>query len=87
LSLEAFSEERKYFAKILLNNFGGFCRAAVQMPKDFNPTLGKYDKISLQLVDRNGQQIDNVDCDYDIVLQITEVIDGSVNTFAVQQGY
>jgi hypothetical protein len=87
LSLEAFSEERKYFAKILLNNFGGFCRAAVQMPKDFNPTLGKYDKISLQLVDRNGQQIDNVDCDYDIVLQITEVIDGGVNAFAVPQGY
>ena len=86
-TLETFSEERKYFAKILLNNFGGFCRAAVQMPKDFNPTLGKYDKISLQLVDRNGLPIDNVDCDYDIVLQITEVMDGSVNAFAVAQGY
>jgi hypothetical protein len=80
-------QENKYFAKILLNNFGGFCRAAVQMPKDFNPTLGKYDVLSMQLVDRNGVQISNVDCDYDIVLQISEVVDGTANSYTLPVGY
>jgi hypothetical protein len=87
LTRDTFAEERKYFAKILLNNFGGFCRAAVQMPKDFNPYLGKYELLSLQLVDRNGVQISNVDCEYDIVMQITEVVDGAVNSYTVPMGY
>ncbi len=87
LTRDTFAEERKYFAKILLNNFGGFCRAAVQMPKDFSPLLGKYELLSLQLVDRNGVQISNVDCEYDIVMQITEVVDGTVNTYTVPMGY
>jgi hypothetical protein len=86
LTHDTFAESNKYFAKILLNNFGGFCRAAVQMPKDFTPVLGKYDTLSLQLVDRNGNQIDNTDCDYDIVMEITEIVDGSRNKFAVPQG-
>jgi hypothetical protein len=87
LTHDTFAEERKYFAKILLNNFGGFCRAAVQMPKDFSPTLGKYELLSLQLVDRNGIQISNVDCEYDLVLQITEVVDGGAATYTQPLGY
>lgn len=87
LTHDTFGEERKYFAKILLNNFGGFCRAAVQMPKDFSPTLGKYELLSLQLVDRNGVQISNVDCDYDLVLQITEVVDGGAAAYVQPLGY
>ncbi len=87
LTHDTFAEERKYFAKILLNNFGGFCRAAVQMPKDFAPTLGKYELLSLQLVDRNGVQISNVDCEYDLVLQITEVVDGGAASYVQPLGY
>jgi hypothetical protein len=87
LSRDTFAEERKYFAKILLNNFGGFCRAAVQMPKDFAPTLGKYEMLSLQLVDRHGVQISNTDCDYDLVLQITEVVDGGAASYVQPLGY
>jgi hypothetical protein len=87
LSRETFAEDKKYFAKILLNNFGGFCRAAVQMPKDFAPTLGKYETLSMQLVDRNGVQLVNDDCEYDIVLQINEVVDGTVGTYTTPLGY
>jgi hypothetical protein len=87
LTRDTFAEDQKYFAKILLNNFGGFCRAAVQMPKDFNPVLGKYDTISMQLVDRNGVQIANDDCEYDIVLEISEVVDAARDKFAVAQGW
>jgi hypothetical protein len=66
-------QDDKYFAKILLNNFGGICRSAVVLPKEFNPVLGKYETISCQLVDKNGQQINNVDCEYNFVLNITEI--------------
>jgi hypothetical protein len=80
-------QDDKYFAKILLNNFGSFCRAAVQMPKRFNPVLGKYDTISVQLVDRNGVQITNNDCEFDFVLEVAEVVDASRDKFAVPQGW
>jgi hypothetical protein len=66
-------EDDKYFSKILLNGFGGFCRTAVQLPKQFNPILGKYETVSCQLVDRLGNQIVNTDCEYDFVLEITEI--------------
>jgi hypothetical protein len=32
-------------------------------------------------------QISNVDCEYDIVMQITEVVDGAVNSYTVPMGY
>lgn len=67
------SQDTRYFSKILLNNFGGFCRAAVQLPKLFNPVLGKYETVSCQLVDQFGVQINNEDCDYDFVLEVTEI--------------
>lgn len=70
------AQDGKYFSKIILNSFGGFCRTAVQMPKQFNPVLGKYDTISCQLVDKNGQQISNADCEYDFVLEVTELTNG-----------
>ena len=70
---ESRGQDAKYFSKILLNNFGSFCRAAVQMPKQFQPVLGKYEKITCELVDANGNAIDNPDCNYDFVLEITEI--------------
>jgi hypothetical protein len=72
-SREAQSQDTKYFSKILLNNFGSFSRAAVQLPKIFNPVLGKYDVVSCQLVDQFGVQLSNADCDYDFVLEVTEI--------------
>jgi hypothetical protein len=66
-------QDDKYFAKILLNNFGGISRSAVVLPKEFNPVLGKYETISCTLVDKNGQQISNIDCEYNFVLNITEI--------------
>jgi hypothetical protein len=72
-SREAQSQDTRYFSKILLNNFGGFSRAAVQLPKIFNPVLGKYDTVRCQLVDQFGVQLSNADCDYDFVLEVTEI--------------
>jgi hypothetical protein len=66
----------KYFSKIILNDFASYCRTAIQAPKNFNPALGKFDKLSCQLIDRNGNQISNVDCEYDFVLEVTEILSG-----------
>jgi hypothetical protein len=67
------AEESKYFSKIILNDFASYCRSAVQLPKQFNPVLGKLDTISFQLLDKNGVQIDNADCEFDVVLEVTEI--------------
>jgi len=75
------AEDQKYFSKIILNDFATYCRTAIQRPVDFMPILGQLNTISCQLVDRTGNQINNVDCEYDLVLEITELesrpVDGS----------
>ena len=63
----------KYFSKIILNDFASYCRTAVQKPKDFAPVLGKYDTISCQLLSRTGLPLSSIDCEYDMVLEITEL--------------
>ena len=65
--------DTQYFTKIILNDFANFCRAGVQLQKDFSPVLGKYEIIECILTDQNGNTINNTDCDYDMVIQITEV--------------
>jgi len=65
--------DTQYFTKIILNDFASFCRAGVQLQKDFSPVLGKYEIIECILADQNGNTINNTDCDYDMVVQITEV--------------
>ena len=67
------AEDSKYFSKILLNDFASYCRSAVQLPKNFTPVLGKLDTISFQLLNKNGIQIDNADCEFDVVLEVTEI--------------
>jgi hypothetical protein len=75
------AEDQKYFSKIILNDFASYCRTAMQRPIDFVPVLGQLNTISCQLIDRTGRQINNADCEYDLVLEITELgskpIDGS----------
>ena len=70
---EATSQEDKYFAKILLNNFGSFSQAAVQLQKTFNPVLGRMETLRCELVDKNGAQLSSIDCEYDMTLNFTEV--------------
>jgi len=64
--------DTQYFTKIILNDFANYCRAGVQLQKDFSPVLGKYEVIECQLTDQNGNILSNTDCDYDMVIQITE---------------
>jgi len=74
------AEDQKYFSKIILNDFGGYSRTAMIQPKEFNPVLGRLDTITLQLVNKAGLSINNGDCDYDMVLEITEVENKPIDT-------
>ena len=65
--------DTQYFSKIILNDFASYCRAGVQLEKNFSPVLGKYEVIECQLTDKNGNTLSNIDCEYDMVVQITEV--------------
>ena len=80
MCLDSAGQESKYFSKIILNDFGNYCRTAVQMPKTFNPVLGKYETLSCQLVDRKGNNISSVDCEYDFVLEVVEIVNGPADT-------
>lgn len=74
------SQESKYFAKILLSGFGNYSQTAVIQGKTFNPALGKYDKVSCTLYDKNGNPINNMDCDYDFVMILDEYISQPADT-------
>lgn len=73
---ESGGEDAKFFSKILLNNFGSYSQTAISRPKDFNPVLGKYEVMTAQLTDKYGNQLSNIDCEYDFVLQIDEITNG-----------
>jgi hypothetical protein len=66
----------KYNTKLLLTTFGGYAQTAINNPIQFNPPLGKLDRISFQLMDTAGNIINNADCEWNASLQITEQMDG-----------
>ncbi len=70
-------ETKQYFAKLLLNSFGSFSSTAFQNPPNFNPPIGKLDKLRFQWIDPTGQIIDNAECDWNAVMRITEQIESA----------
>lgn len=83
-SRATYSEDQKYFSKIILNNFGSFTQTAVTNPKQFNPVVGRLETLSFQLVNPNGTQISSIDCEYDMVLELSEAITGPKDTNSLQ---
>jgi len=66
----------QYNTKLLLTTFGGYAQTAINNPIQFNPPLGKLDRISFQLMDTAGNVIDNAECEWNASLQITEQMEG-----------
>jgi hypothetical protein len=66
---------KAYFGKLLLANFANFAQTMVSNPVAFLNPFGKLDKLTFQWVNRAGQIIDNNDCEWNAVIQITEKID------------
>jgi hypothetical protein len=75
LSRDTVGQKQKYYGKLLLNSFGSFSQTLVQSAKEFAHPIGKLEKLTFTLYDSNNQQIDNTDCEYNIVLEIVEMSD------------
>jgi len=74
-------QSNSYFGKLLLNTFGSYSQTFVQATKAFPTPLGKMDKLSFNFVDSNNSRILNTDCEFTIVMEISEMLDAlDVNT-------
>jgi len=64
-----------YNCKLILNNFGTYATTLVQNPVNFNPSIGKLDKLSFSWYDITGTLINNVECEWSGAIQIVEKVD------------
>ena len=71
-TLEPTGATKAYHAKLLLAAFGNYAQTLISNPLSFSPPLGRMDKLTFQWVDTTGAVIDNADCEWNIVLQVTE---------------
>ena len=71
-TLEPTGETKAYHAKLLLATFGNYAQTLISNPLSFNPPLGRMDKLTFQWIDTAGAIINNADCEWNVVLQITE---------------
>jgi len=46
--------------------------------------VGRIETLSFQLVNPNGLQISSIDCEYDMVLELSEAITGPKDTNSLQ---
>jgi len=74
-SLESTGETKTYHAKLLLANFGSYAQTLISNPIAFLNPLGKLDKLTFQWLDATNTILNNGDCDWNVVVQITEDID------------
>ena len=71
---ESQGQTNQFAAKLLLANFGSYAQTMIQNPITFNPVLTSIDRLSFQWVDLAGVQIDNLDCEWNAAVQITEQV-------------
>lgn len=74
-SQDAQGVTKAYFGKLLLANFASYAQTMVSNPVAFVNPFGKLDKMTFQWLDRAGVIINNNDCEWNAVVQITEKID------------
>ena len=77
---------QQYNAKLLLANFGNYSQTLIQNPLYFNPPIGKMDRLKLTWMDSKGQVIDNTDCEWSAVINITERVERATVDSALVQG-
>jgi hypothetical protein len=75
LSLDTTGITKAYFGKLLLANFGSYAQTLISNPISFLNPLGKLDRLTFQWVDTTGAVINNADCEWNMVVQISEQVD------------
>ena len=63
-----------YNSKLILNNFGSFATTFVHSPVNFNPTVGKLDKLIFNWYNSAGVLLNNADCEWTGTVQIVEAV-------------
>jgi len=66
---------KAFYGKLLLANFGSYAQTLISNPISFLNPLGKLDRLTFQWVDSTGAIIDNNDCEWNAVVQVSEKID------------
>ena len=74
-SLETTGVTKAFFGKLLLANFGSYAQTLISNPISFLNPLGKLDRLSFQWVDATGAVINNSECEWNMVVQISGQID------------
>jgi len=75
-SKEPSGTTQNYYCKLLLTDFGGNATTFFHNPVTFNPPLNKLSRLNFQWLDDSGNPLDNVDADWNMVINISE----NVNT-------
>ena len=65
---------KAFFGKLLLATFGSYAQTLISNPIAFANPLGKLDRMTFQWVTTTGAIIDNNDCEWNAVIQISESI-------------
>ena len=71
-TLETTGFTKAFHGKLLLAPFGSYAQTLVSNPIAFMPPLGRIDKLTFTWVDVTGATIDNADCEWNVVIQMTE---------------
>jgi len=84
MTQESTGQINDYFGKLLLNNFGCWSQTLIEMPKLFQPVLGRLDHMNVDWVDRHGEPLagpDAATCDWHMTVRITELIERPAGRF------
>jgi hypothetical protein len=74
LSQETTGVKKAFFGKLLLATFGSYAQTLISNPITFLNPLGKLDRLTFQWVDAKGTILNNNECEWNAVVQISEEI-------------
>jgi hypothetical protein len=66
---------KAFYGKLLLATFGNYAQTMISNPVAFLNPLGKMDRLTFQWLDTTGAIINNNDCEWNAVIQISEKIE------------
>jgi hypothetical protein len=69
---ETTGASRQFYAKLLLGPFASQSQSMIQNPVVLNPPIARMSRIRFQWVDATGAIIDNDDCEWSGIIQITQ---------------
>lgn len=72
LTQEPTGTTKAFYGKLMLANFGSYAQTLISNPISFSNPVGKLEKFTFQLVQTDGTIVDNSNCEWNAVLQISE---------------